>query len=77
MMDESDVGFSMDGLLINAVLETSQNKGYTSVQLGVIDNNAKALEFWEKLGFGKIRESKVEQEGKSDWNIIVMKKRMV
>ena len=63
--------------IANAVVEASRNKGYTSVQLGVLDNNIRALKFWGKLGFEKIRESQVKREVKPDWNVIVMEKRAV
>ncbi len=62
--------------IVEAILNTSQFLGYEAVQLGVVDNNLSALKFWEKIGFSKVRESKVNREGKPDWNIIVMEKRI-
>ncbi len=70
-------GKSIGSQIVKAILNASQFLGYEAVQLGVVDNNLNALSFWEKLGFGKVRESKVKREGKPDWNIIVMEKRIV
>jgi GNAT superfamily N-acetyltransferase len=37
--------------IINAVLNAAETAGYKSAQLGVIENNVKAINFWQKHGF--------------------------
>jgi ribosomal protein S18 acetylase RimI-like enzyme len=54
--------------VVNAVLSAAKIEGYTSVQIGVIENNIKGIAFWEKHGFKHIRTKE---------NIIVMEKRVV
>lgn len=60
--------------IVSAIFEAAKIMGYDAVQLGVVDNNEKALRFWEKLGFEKIRESRVKHTDKPDWNVIIMEK---
>jgi len=43
--------------IVNAVLNAAMSAGYKSVQLGVIENNAKGISFWQRHGFEIIRRS--------------------
>ena len=62
--------------IVNAILKAAENKGCVCVQLGVLEDNEKGRKFWEKLGFEKIRESKIEEEGKPEQNIIGVEKQV-
>ena len=57
-------GKKIGSRIITAVLNAAKIVGYRAAQLGVIENNVKALAFWQKQGFEKIRTKE---------NIVVMK----
>ncbi|MCL2003041.1 MAG: GNAT family N-acetyltransferase [Oscillospiraceae bacterium] len=58
---------------VKALLCAAKDEGFTSVQLGVLENNPHGQRFWQKFGFSKIREAPAEQNG---INVIVMEKRI-
>ncbi len=43
--------------VVRAILNAGKAAGYRSAQLGVIENNIKALSFWQKHGFERFRHS--------------------
>jgi len=59
-------GKSIGSKIVRAVLNAAEASGYESAQLGVIENNAKAISFWQKHGFNVLRYS---------GNIVVMARR--
>lgn len=69
-------GKSLGRKIASAVFEATENMGFSSVQLGVLDNNIKALSFWEGLGYKRIRERKTVREDGFDWNVIIMEKQI-
>jgi len=60
-------GKKIGGKIVTAILNASKTAGYRGVQLGVIENNVKAMAFWQKHGFVKIGHKE---------NIVVMEKRI-
>ena len=42
---------------VDAVLDAAREAGYKSAQLGVIERNTKAINFWQKHGFDVLRHS--------------------
>lgn len=63
--------------IVEAVLDAAAMCNFSLLQLGVIDCNQKAYQFWKKLGFEKVRERKIKQGDGMIWNIIVMKKTLL
>jgi len=63
--------------IASAVSKAAGNRSCISVQLGVLENNRKARNFWTNIGFEKIRESKIKEEGKPGHKVFVMEKRVV
>lgn len=51
--------------IVHAILNAANASGYKSIQLGVIENNVKGIDFWQKHGFTIFRHS---------GSIVVMKK---
>jgi len=43
--------------IVNAVLDAAKSAGCKSAQLGVIENNCKAIAFWQRHGFETCRKS--------------------
>jgi len=61
-------GNKIGSKIVTAILNASKIANYKSVQLGVIESNARGMAFWQKNGFEKIRTKE---------NIIVMEKHIV
>ena len=60
--------------IINRLCEVCKEQGYAAVQIGVIEENKKALQFWGKQGFKEIRKTTITREDKPDWYVVVMEK---
>lgn len=58
--------------IVMAIFAAAKIDGYTSIKLGVIDNNETGIRFWDKHGFKKIRESTTERNGVTPLRIVVM-----
>jgi len=63
--------------IVKGVLKTAGDSGHRRVQLGVIEENVKALNFWQRMGFKKIGEKKMEQENLGVLKIIVMEREVI
>ncbi len=50
-------GTGLGSAAIAAVLAAAAAAGYKTVQLGVAKNNTRALRFWQRHGFGTLRQS--------------------
>jgi len=50
-------GRGIGSKIVCAVLNSAKMSGYKSAQLGVIENNAKGIDFWQKHGFSIFRHS--------------------
>ena len=61
-------GKKIGSKIVHAILNAAKASGYQSVQLGVIENNVKGIDFWQKHGFTTFRHS---------GNIVVMTKRIL
>ena len=70
-------GMGLGSKITAAVTNSAKSAGYEAIQLGVIQNNTAGIGFWQRQGFGKIRESKTEHAGSEAVPIVVMEKRIV
>jgi len=68
---------SIGSKIVKGVLKAARDSGHRRVQLGVIEANVKALKFWQKMGFEKIHEKKVEQKNIGVLKIIVMEREVI
>lgn len=50
---QNQIGQGQGRMLMQHCLDWSRNQGYTSVWLGVWERNARAMAFYEKIGFRK------------------------
>jgi len=48
-------GSGLGGKIVNSVLNAAKQVGYKTAQLGVVDNNVKAINFWQRHGFTTLR----------------------
>lgn len=60
--------------IMSGFLGSISDSDFKSVQLGVIEANFKAKQFWESFGFNEIRRSAISHEDGSSINIMVMEK---
>ena len=58
--------------LRSKVAPTTDKCNYTSIQLGCIEDNKSAYSFWLNKEFKEIRRVVTKENGRKDWNVIVM-----
>ena len=61
--------------IIEKFKDATYKCNYISIQLGCIEENASAHSFWINQGFKEIRRVVTKENGRKDWNIIVMENR--
>lgn len=74
LVDTLIQGQTIGQTIIQGLVSMLKDEGYKSVQLGVIDKNLKALNFWNKCSFNSVREAK--DLAHPDLKIIIMERKL-
>lgn len=70
MVDSSLKRKGLGRKTLNAIIEVTSSLGYESLQIGVLENNSNALEFWKAMNFKEIRRNLYDKE--KNINVVVM-----
>lgn len=63
--------------LVQGFAETVQANGGQAIMLGVVEDNRRAYQFWQRMGFEEVRKTEPRQFGDKIQVVAVMRRRLV
>lgn len=61
-------------IIVESFAEYVQTRGGQAIMLGVVEENTRAYEFWNRMGFEFVRKTEPRQFGKKTHSVIVMRR---
>jgi ribosomal protein S18 acetylase RimI-like enzyme len=63
--------------VVDVIVNAAKQRGFASLQLGVVAGNETALSFWNSNGFNEIRNAKSKRQDNIEMDVIVMERRIM